>query len=138
MYAIRYTGAEAGPAQVPEEREQDGAHVSACHMLQKREKKARPAQVPEEREQESGEVARLRPPGSPCSLGPALAGGAAAAGSPARGGAPGLEAGPGEGAAPNLERRSASLERLSRSLSQARGASAAGRAQPSRISGTRC
>ncbi len=72
-------------------------------------------------------MARLRPPGSPCSLGPALAGGAAAAGSPARAGALGLEAGPCEGAAPNLERRSASLERLSRSLSQARSALLAGR-----------
>ena len=83
--------------------------------------------------QESGEVARLRPPNSPCRLGPALA--PAAAGGRPGGGAGGATAAgvanPEDG--PRLERRSASLERLSRSLSQERG-EGAGPATQARLS----
>ena len=86
--------------------------------------------------QESGEVARLRPPGSPCRLGPALAPAAAAGRSTGGAGGAAVAGGPCPEDGPRLERRSASLERLSRSLSQERGEGAgpAMQARPTRES----
>ncbi|KAK9840570.1 hypothetical protein WJX81_001725 [Elliptochloris bilobata] len=83
--------------------------------------RALPDDVPEERVQESGEVARLRLPSSPCRLGPALAPFSMAARDPVGEGGPAGGGGACTEDCPRLERRSMSLERLTRSLSQERG-----------------